>query len=301
MFTGTPTVHDSGPRRRLAAARSTIRRLPVTVPAVDVPVDAPVAPDGGCRPRPATSVSKALQLLSAFRRARTDLSLTELAQRADIPKSTAFRLLGELEQAGFVARNGTKYRLGVSLFELGSRVSLCRPQGLRDTAVHYLSQLHAGTGGLTAHLAVLEGAEILYLEKIHGPRTPRVRTMPGQRYPASTTALGKAMVALGDAEDLAAVLAHGLPRMTRSSITDPDRFVEELRGVRRAGVARDREEAVTGLVCVAAPIVVHGVVEGAVSVSGPSAGFAWERMEALVRSAAAGVAQKRAIGVGWAS
>ena len=191
-------------------------------------------------------MSKALQLLSAFRRARTDLSLTELAQRADIPKSTAFRLLGELEQAGFVARNGTKYRLGVSLFELGSRVSLCRPQGLRDTAVHYLSQLHAGTGGLTAHLAVLEGPEILYLEKIHGPRTPRVRTMPGQRYPASTTALGKAMVALGDAEDLAAVLEHGLPRMTRSSITDPDRFVEELRGVRRAGVARDREEAVAG-------------------------------------------------------
>lgn len=262
----------------------------------------PVSPDqsGQATGRPATSVAKALQLLSAFRRASTDLTLTELARRAELPKSTAFRLLGELEQAGFVARNGTKYRLGVSLFELGSRVSMCRPSGLRDTAIHHLHQLHASTGGLTVHLALLEGPEILYLEKVHGPRMARVATMPGQRRPASTTALGKALLA-HSTEDLTAVLEQGLTRMTRASITRPDRFLEELDLVRHVGVAHDREESATGLVCVAAPIIVHGTVEAAVSVSAPATGVAWGRTEKLVRDAAAGIAQRRVVGVGRAS
>lgn len=251
--------------------------------------------------RPASSVSKALQLLSAFRKARTDVSLTDLARRADLPKSTAFRLLADLEQAGFVSRHGTKYRLGVSLFELGSRVSMCRPQGLRDTAIHFLSQLHAATGGLTVHLATLEGHEILYLEKIHGPRTPRVRTMPGQRNPASITALGKALVAHGSADDLGAVLDHGLIGRTHSSIINPERFLDEMRIVRRDKVARDREESATGVVCVAAPIIVHGTVEAAVSVSGPTAGFAWDRTEKLVRDAAGTIARRRLTLVEWAS
>lgn len=263
---------------------------------------APHIADDSCdAQRPATSVAKALQLLSAFRKAHTDLTLTELAGRAGLPKSTAFRLLGELEQAGFVSRHGTKYRLGVSLFELGSRVSMCRPQGLRDTAIHFLSQLHAATGGLTVHLAMLEGPEILYLEKIHGPRTPRVRTMPGQRKPASITALGKAMIAHGSAADLQAVLDHGLTRRTHFSIMHPDRFLDEMNATRRDGVARDHEESATGLVCVAAPIVVHGSVEAAVSVSAPSAGFAWARNEQLVREAAVNIARRRVTRVDWAS
>lgn len=250
--------------------------------------------------RPTTSVAKALQLLSSFHKARTDLSLTELADRTGLPKSTAFRLLGELEQADFVSRHGTKYRLGVSLFELGSRVSMCRPLGLRDTAIHFLSQLHAVTGGLTVHLATLEGPEILYLEKVHDPKAPRVRTMPGQRKPASTTALGKAMIAASGAESLQVVLEHGLTRNTHSSITRPDRFVDDMRITRRDGVARDHEESAAGLVCVAAPIVVHGLVEAAVSVSAPSAGFAWQRTERQVREAAMGIATRRVARVDWA-
>lgn len=252
------------------------------------------------RERPATSVAKALQLLSAFRRASTDLTLTELARRAELPKSTAFRLLGELEQAGFVSRNGTKYRLGVSLFELGSRVSMCRPAGLRDTAVPFLHQLHASTHGLTVHLATLDGPEILYLEKVHGLRTPRVQTMPGQRHPASTTALGKVMLAYG-AADLSHFLAQGLPRLTRSSITRPDRFRDEIAAIRREGVARDSEESRAGLVCVAAPIVVHGQVEAAVSVSAPTSGANWGRTATLVRAAATGISQRRLLGVSRAS
>lgn len=245
-------------------------------------------------PRPTTSVAKALQLLTAFRQARVDLSLSELARRAGVPKSTAFRLLGELEQSGFVSRNGTKYRLGVSLFELGARFSVCRPQGLRDNAIHFLSHLHTTTG-LTVHLAVLDGPEILYVEKIHGPKTPLVRTMPGQRNPASCTALGKALLAFGTGEDLATVLNAGLPRMTPHSITDHTRFIAELDRIRTSAIAHDRQECRRELVCVAAPIIVHGTVEAAVSVSGPTAGVRWDRVETLVRRAALSIAHARSV------
>lgn len=249
-------------------------------------------PSGGQRTeRPLTSVGKALQLLSAFRKARADLSLSELARRADVPKSTAFRLLAELEQSGFVARNGTKYRLGVSCFELGARFSACRPQGLRDSSIHFLSHLHTTTG-LTAHLAVLDGPEILYIEKVQGPRTSTVLTMPGQRNPASCTALGKVLLAFGESEDVDTAVDAGLVRATAHSITDPVRFRAELDRIRAAGVAYDRQEFRRELVCVAAPIVVHGTVEAAVSVSGPTT-TRWDRAEALVRRTAAGISRAR--------
>ncbi|MGW0003661.1 IclR family transcriptional regulator [Nocardia grenadensis] len=251
-----------------------------------------------CPPaRPMTSVAKALQLLSAFRKARADLSLSELARRAEVPKSTAFRLLAELEQSGFVARNGTKYRLGVSCFELGARYSMCRPQGLRDSAIHFLSHLHTSTG-LTAHLAVLDGPEILYVEKVQGPRAPLVLTMPGQRNPASCTALGKALLAFAEPEETSTALDAGLPRATPHSITDRSRFVSELERVRRAGVAYDRQEFRRELVCVSAPIIVHGALEAAVSVSGPTAGVRWEQAESLVRRAAAGISRARSARAG---
>src|SRR6478752_7730681 len=96
-----------------------------------------VSPEGDDRQM--TSVGKALELLAAFRGTIPELGVSELARRAGMPKSTAFRLLADLERAGFVARSGAKYRLGLSLFELGSRVGFCRPHGLRDVAIHDLS------------------------------------------------------------------------------------------------------------------------------------------------------------------
>ncbi|KLL95171.1 hypothetical protein NJ76_29355 [Rhodococcus sp. IITR03] len=238
-----------------------------------------------------TSVAKALQLLDAFRKARADMSLSELARRADVPKSTAFRLLAELEQSGFVARNGTKYRLGLSCFELGARYSMCRPNGLRDTASHFLSHLHTATG-LTAHLAVLDGPEILHVEKVQGPNNPVVLTMPGQRHPASCTALGKALLAFGDSE-------ASVPRSTpvclvsRRIRSPTRRFMSELKRIRESGVAYNRQELSRELVCVAAPIIVHGTIEAAVSVSGPTAGVRWDRTEMLVRRAAADISAAR--------
>lgn len=217
-----------------------------------------------------TSVGKALHLLDSFRNAGPTLGVTELARRAGVPKSTAFRLLAYLEQGGFVERAGTNYRLAWRLFELGNRVQHCRPRGLRDVAVPHMSDLHARTNH-TVHLAVLEGSDIIYLEKIHGKNSVRTPTNVGSRVPAACTGLGKSILAMSDPETVQRVLREGLTRRTPYTIVDPNRFLAELAAVRANGVAIDREEAALGLSCVAAPIMVKGEVIGAVSMSLPSA------------------------------
>jgi DNA-binding IclR family transcriptional regulator len=246
--------------------------------------------DSGLTSTQVTAVRKALFLLAAFRGTSRDIGLSELARRADLPKSTAYRLLADLESAGFVERQDTMYRLGLSLFELGARVSFNRPNGLRDIAMHDLSQLYVSTG-LTVHLAVLSGSEIIYIERMQGGRPTRIITIPGARRAASCTALGKAILAFSTPEEIRAVVEEGLSRSTAYSITAPPRFLSELASIRASGVAHEQEESELGLYSVAAPILVAGTADAAVSLSGPTTGYNWRFAEAQVRTAAENIAR----------
>ncbi len=254
---------------------------------VAAPAAEPLPPVAGADKQSAsTSVSKALQLLDSFRSAGPSLGVSELARRAGIPKSTAFRLLAYLEQGGYVERVGTNYRLGWRLFELGNRVDHCRPRGLRDVALPYLSELYVSTSHVV-HLGVLEGMDVVYLEKIHGHRAIRTPTTVGGRMPAACVGLGKAMLALSHPDVVRSVVTAGLKRRTPYSISEPGRFLNELARVRTNGIAFDREEAALGLTCVAAPILVDGRPVAAISVSGATSRFNPSTNAALVRRAAA--------------
>ncbi|MGY1820999.1 IclR family transcriptional regulator [Geodermatophilus sp. SYSU D00079] len=246
-------------------------------------------PGGTDRAGAPTSVSKALQLLDAFRLAGPSLGVSELARRAGVPKSTAFRLLAYLEQGGYVERTGTDYRLGWRLFELGNRVHHCRPRGLRDLALPYLSELYVSTGNVV-HLGVLEGVDVVYLEKIHGLRAVQTPTSVGSRMPAACVGLGKAVLAYRDPDTVRRVVSAGLERRTPYSIAEPGRFLHELGRVRTTGIAFDREEAALGLTCVAAPILVDGRAVAAISVSGSTTRFNPSVNAAHVRRAAARIA-----------
>lgn len=219
------------------------------------------------------SVMKALQLLDAFRGAGPTLGVSEIARRAGVPKSTAFRLLTHLEQGGYVERIGRDYCLGRHLFELGNSVPLCRPDGLRETAAPHLGVLVVKTQRLV-NLAVLEGTEVVYLEKIHGHDSVQVESTVGGRMPAGCSGLGKAMLAFSGRDAIRTVLEGGLVRRTPYSLADPARFLKELSRIRAEGVAFDREEIQLGLVCAAAPILGRdGRAVAAVSVSGPATRF----------------------------
>ena len=195
--------------------------------------------------------------------------MRELARRAELPKSTAHRLLAQLTQSEWVVRVGNKYRLSLQVYELGNRTLEPTVPGIRETAGPYLGDLFLRFRH-TAHLAVLNGTDVLYLDKLEGRGSLRVPTRVGGQLPAAATAVGKAMLSFSSQQVLDQVLVRGFPRMTRHTITGAGVLLAQLQKVREERVAYDLEEGALGRACVAAPILVEGKPAAALSVSGQS-------------------------------
>jgi DNA-binding IclR family transcriptional regulator len=233
---------------------------------------------------PNSVLARAGSILDAFDGAHPVLSLSELASRTGLPKSTVHRFAEQLLVLGWFERANGGYRVGMRLFEVGGLAD--RRNRLRDKALVHLHALGSATS-CAAHLAVLDGGEVVYLEKlpIRGLTLP---TRDGGRMPAHCTALGKAMLAFAGEEEVERVIGLGLEPRTENTIVDPDRLREELAGIRRRGVAYDREEACRGVSCAAAPIRGSGRAVGAFSATGFSGGFDFPATENAVRRAALG-------------
>ncbi|MCW2495151.1 IclR family transcriptional regulator [Jatrophihabitans sp.] len=219
-----------------------------------------------------TSVSKALQLLDSFRSCHGPLGVSAIARRAGVPKSTAFRLLSNLEAGGYVERDGKDYQLTLKLYELGKHVKNGKMRELRELANPYLTELHMRTGWVS-HLAILDGTDVVYLDKVSSLRAIRTPTRVGGRMPATCTGLGKALLAASDNETVHRAVIGGLKPQTRYSIANPKRLINELHKVKEEGVALDCEEAALGLTCVAAAVARKGSLSAAVSASGPTNRF----------------------------
>ncbi|WP_416978944.1 IclR family transcriptional regulator [Streptomyces sp. T028] len=233
-----------------------------------------------------SSVHKALALLNSLAGLESKAGLTELARRVGIPKPTAYRLLAVLAEAGIVERRGTDYLLGLRMFELGAAASRPKSVNLRERALPYLEDLYELTHE-TVSLAVLDGPEVLYVEKIHGHRSMPTPSHVGGRLPATCVALGKVMMAYANPGLVREIVSGPLPRMTRYSVSQPGRLLAELRKIRDAKVAYDIEEAQVGLTCVAAPIFDSGHrVAAAISMSGPTYRFDAKACERAVSRAA---------------
>jgi DNA-binding IclR family transcriptional regulator len=207
-------------------------------------------------------LSKAFGLLRAFTPDERVMTLSELARAAQLPKSTVHRLLARLVELDAVEHHGAGYKLSLGWIQLGA---ITPAASMRDVAVPHLAGLHEWSGQ-TVHLGVLRQFDVVYLEKL-----ARVEAFPtlaavGMRLPANCTAIGKALLAWEDLDDLAHFLPSPMPRLTPSSVTDVGQLIEQLRQVRAHGLAYDRCEAQPGLVCVAAPLVVDGFGVGAVSI-----------------------------------
>lgn len=220
-----------------------------------------------------TAVDKALSLLSAFgSEAHTGLGVSELARRTKLSKSTAFRLLGMLERNKAVERAGTNYRLGPLLNSLGAQVSSDTHDTLRDLLTPFLAELYEATHQ-TVHLAVLDGTDVVYLNKLFGHRLLRSPSRIGGRVPAYCTGVGKVLMAY-NFDSTEATLAKDLPAWTPKTITDPDVLRRTLSKIREEGIGFDDEESVMGLSCIAAPILgSNGKPVAALSISGPTGHF----------------------------
>jgi DNA-binding IclR family transcriptional regulator len=230
---------------------------------------------------------KAYELLTAFSHRRRVMTLSDLARASGLPKSTVHRILARLLEIGAVERHGDAYRIGMSLFAVAS----CSPaSALRDVAAPHLEDLHSRTRQ-TIHLGVLRGSDVFYLEKLRHLGSIRTPTFVGGRLPAHCTAIGKALLAAEDQNDLAELLTGPLTARTARSITDPQRLRAEFKEIRVAGLATDDEEAAPGLACVAVPIPLGDRAIGGISVSFPAAAGAGQVLRNALRETAARISR----------
>lgn len=213
-----------------------------------------------------SSLSRGLSLLELFTPEESEMSISEMARRTGMPKSTTHRLVGDLLRWGALEKGRGGVRLGVRLFELGHLVP--DHSRLRELAIPFAHSLNEITH-LTSNLAVREGNEIIYIEKINSRdlRVPHSRI--GGRLPMHCTGLGKAILAYSSPAFVDSILEGELAKVTSHTITDPDVLRKELSDIRHSRVAYDLEESRPGLFCVAAPIFArNGRVVGALSVTG---------------------------------
>ncbi|ODR06058.1 IclR family transcriptional regulator [Mycobacterium sherrisii] len=211
------------------------------------------------------------------------LTLAQIVRRTGLPRSSAHRMLERLVQLRWLRRNGHDYELGMRLVELGSLA--VHQDRLVQAARPLLGELHRATG-LVAHLAVLDGPDVVYLDKVGDRMAEIIPTRVGGRQPAHCTAVGKAILAYGH-QDAAVNLQV---RQTKYSICTGPHLAAELAKVRARGVAFEREESFPGFGCVAAPIGDIGGdrdVVAAVSVCGPTRRMMFDqRLTAPVRMTA---------------
>jgi DNA-binding IclR family transcriptional regulator len=215
------------------------------------------------------------------------LTLAQIVRRTGLPRSSAHRMLERLVQLRWLRRSGRDYELGMRLVELGSLA--VHQDRLVRAAAPLLGELHCATG-LVVHLAVLGGPDVVYLDKI-GDRT--IPTRVGGRDPAHCTAVGKAILAYCDQDAFQDARVDLQVRKTKYSISSSSQLAVELAKVRAHGVAFEREEAMLGFGCVAAPIGSPGETSeaiGAVSVCGPMNRMMFDqRLAAPVRMTAMGI------------
>ncbi|MFD4407495.1 IclR family transcriptional regulator [Nocardia sp. NPDC058499] len=195
----------------------------------------------GTAATPSAILDRISLVLDAFD-GRESLALAEVVLRTGLPRSSAHRMLDRLVQLRWLRREGRSYSLGIRLVELGSLA--VHQDRVHAASGEHLHHLYRATG-LVVHLAVLDGDDVVYLDKIGGRLAAHVPTRVGGRRPASSTALGKALLAFNGGRG---------PEATR---------------IRELGYATERNSAVPGFGCIAAPIGSVGDATTAVSICGP--------------------------------
>jgi DNA-binding IclR family transcriptional regulator len=237
------------------------------------------------------TVDRVLDIVESLSTEQDGLTLTELSKRAGLPKSTAHRLLGALTRRGYAARREDgSYQIGLKLIESVSYY--INSLELQTEARQHLSQLTVELG-LTAHLGVLEGDQVVYIERIDVLSGVKLYSQIGLRMHAYCSSLGKCLLSAFSRDDLKQVMSRcAFERFTPNTITTLKGLVSELALVRQRGYALDNLEYSLSNRCVGAPIYDYrGEIVAAVSASGPPAVFPMER----VPDVAARVAEKARI------
>lgn len=230
-------------------------------------------------------LDRAAAILGAFDATHRELTLAALVARCGLPRSTTHRTAAKMIELGWLDKPHDRYRIGNRLFEVSGLAPIRHE--LREAVLPFLQDLHAAAK-TTVQLGVLDGTQVLVVEKITGHRPMPMLSQVGGTIPAHCSGLGRAILAHSDAVTVDAVLGAGLSARTPRTLTTRDAVLRELAAIPDRGFAVDREEGNVGVSCVAAPVFGPlGDVAAALSVTGPSALVQADRIGPAVRLAAA--------------
>lgn len=202
--------------------------------------------------RPVSMVERMTLIMDAFDRRFVRLTLEEIACRTGLPRSTAHRILEQLVRLDWLERTDAGYGLGTRALGFGGQENI--RSEVREAAAPILFELHRRTG-MIVHLAVLDGSDVLYLDKVGGHLPRELPSRVGGRVPAHATALGKALLAWHSIEHVDSVMRGKLVRYARRTIGDMATLHHELDRIRqRRGLAFERGESCQNVGCVGAAI-----------------------------------------------
>jgi DNA-binding IclR family transcriptional regulator len=226
--------------------------------------------DAAAGPQPVKAVHHALDVLDVIAGPGESLGVSEIARRANLSKTAAYKILATFEARRYVVREpgSARYRLGWRLHELGAVVE--SRNELAALARPHLTRLRDRCGE-TVMLGVLEGDAVSYLERCESERLVRMVARPGRQSPLHATASGKVLLAHAPDEVVTRVLGRELPRFTPHTIVDPGKLREELMLIRDQGYATCWMEHEPELNSVSAPLRdFSGQVAAALTVAAPA-------------------------------
>ena len=251
-------------------------------------------PQGGL-----STVRNAARLLKVFRSREADLGVSELARRLGLGKSTVHRMLTTLVAEGLIEQNPRTggYRLGIVMFELGEAVRV--HMDLHAAVGPVLGELRAQTGE-SSQVGVLDGHEVVYVDRMESAHSLRLFTETGRRVPVHCTSSGKVLMAyLPEARRQVVLRAAPFTALTPHTITDRSQFAAELDRIRRRGWAEAVNEREIGVASIAAPVRdVSGEVIAAISIGVPLARcsvMALRRLAPVIMEAAEAASRR----LGW--
>jgi DNA-binding IclR family transcriptional regulator len=217
------------------------------------------------------AVEHAIDVLDAIAASGRAIGVSDIARRTGLSKAAVHHLLATLEARRFVMREPSSalYRLSWALYELGTNV--VRGVDLLRVARPYLDRLAEQTGE-SVLLGILDEDAVLYLDRGDAPNGLRMSANAGRRSPLHATASGKVLLAfVGDPELFNRVISQPLPRLTRTTITDPSVLRQEIAQVRQNGYATCWQEREVGLCSLAVSLRDYtGAAVGSLAVAGPA-------------------------------
>ena len=243
---------------------------------------------------------RGLTLLEMIGDAREGATVTDLAAHSGLDKGTVSRLLSTLREAGWAYQSpdDRRYRLAGKALALSHDYT--NRVDLRAVAMPLLSRLR-DEWNETVHLGVIEGNEVVYVERLDGTASVQVVSIVGQRLPMARTAMGKAFLAALPAEERERRAGEQqLVRHTERTITDHGEFLADLLASEKRGYAIDQEENDPEIICVGSAVTdVTGRPIATISVSGPS--YRMRRQIAQVGKSAATAAASISASLGDAT